>query len=73
MIPVTEKQKACMRLDYVRLILDNLYKKAVEQKDNLKNRELISEALTAIDICQDILNVQKQLIHLQIDIINDKL
>ena len=73
MMEAKDIQKVLVRIDLVKVTLDNLYQKATEHKNNLKERELLSEAINAVEICQGILNVQKQLINIQLDAINDKL
>jgi len=73
MMEAKDIQKVLVRIDLVKVTLDNLYQKATEHKNNLKERELLSEAINAVEICQGILTVQKQLIGIQLDAINDKL
>ena len=73
MVNIKDCRKICSNIDSVRGTLDNLYKKASEHKENLKKRELLSETVNAIEICEEILSVNQKLINIQLNILKDTL
>lgn len=69
----TDIKKACCRIDLTKLCLRATYKSAMALKEKLKEQQDLSSAVDAIKICEDLLIMEKQLINIELDMINDKL